>query len=65
MTSLVDQYTIARFVIEDFPVEPRDEEPLRHNRERYALEDCLREVVDFPAAAARALELWRERRHAS
>lgn len=61
-TPLLDQVTVARFTLADFPTDLRDEEALAIPAERHALEACLRELVDFEAVAQQALELWRERR---
>lgn len=61
-TPLLDKATVARFVVEDFPLEPGELDALQSAAERHKLEDALREVVEFETVAAAAAGLWRERR---
>jgi hypothetical protein len=62
LTSFVEKATVARFVVEDFPLTETEQDALGEASARFALEDALREVVDFALVAGRAVELWRERR---
>lgn len=61
-TPLLDQITVARFTLDDFPLTDEERDLLMINGVRFVLEEHLREVVDFEDAAARALEVWRGRR---
>ena len=61
-TPRLDRATIARFVIEDFDLTENELAALADPCIRYALEDELRQVIDFPTAAAAAVERWRARR---
>jgi hypothetical protein len=61
-TPLLDEATIARFVVEDFDLTEHELAALTDPTIRHTLEDCLREIIDFEDAASRAVELWRERR---
>jgi hypothetical protein len=61
-TPHLDRATIARFTLDDFQLTLDDAEVLARPSERFRLEECLREIVDFEDVAQQALELWRERR---
>lgn len=63
-TPFLDKVTVARFTLDDFPLEQRDVELLADPAERHRLEDALRETVSFENAANEAYDLWRERRAA-
>lgn len=63
-TPLLDKVTVARFTLDDFPLDQRDLEALANPAERFRLEDALRETVSFEGVAAGAYLLWRERRAA-
>lgn len=62
-TPFLDRATIARFTTDDFVLEQRDIDELYDPVARDQLELALREVVGgFEGVAARALDVWRERR---
>lgn len=62
-TPFLDRATIARFTTDDFQLEQRDVDELYDPVARDQLELALREVVGgFEGVAARALDVWRERR---
>lgn len=62
-TPFLDRSTIARFTTDDFVLEQRDVDELYDPVARDQLELALREVVGgFECVAARALDVWRERR---
>jgi hypothetical protein len=62
-TPHLDRATIARILTDDFPLEQRDIDELYDPVARDQLEEAVREVVGgFEGVAARALDVWRERR---